>query len=227
MGLSEFEEMGFVLHFLKKDDLFVDVGANVGCFTLLASGIKKAYTIAIEPIPKTFQQLRNNLRINGLDEKIDALNIGLSDKNGTLHFTHNVSQNNHVANKNDTDTIEIGVKTLDEILKDKNPILLKIDVEGFEKAVIDGASQTLEKESLQAIIIELVGLGARYGFNEMAIHETLSNHSFLKYEYNPFNRKLTETKILGYRNTIYIKNINFVRERVLEAPTFTIFHQKF
>jgi FkbM family methyltransferase len=227
MGLSELEEMSFVLHFLQKEDLFVDVGANVGCFTLLASGIKNANTIAIEPLPKTFAYLRSNLIINDLDEKVEAFNIGLGNKKGLLRFTQNISQNNHVANENDTDTISIEVNTLDDILRDKHPILLKIDVEGFEKAVIDGATQTLKKESLQVIIIELVGLGASYGFDEREIHAIISSHGFLKYEYNPFNRKLIETKNLGYHNTIYIRNINFTQKRVLEAPKFTILHQKF
>lgn len=226
MGLSEFEEMGFVLHFLQKDDLFVDVGANVGCFTLLASGVRDAKTIAIEPLPDTFQHLRNNLIINDLDKKTEALNIGLDNKKGVLNFTQNISQNNHVAQENDTDTISVEVNTLDNILQDKQPILLKIDVEGFEKAIIDGASNTLKKESLQVVIIELIGLGSRYGFNEADIHTILSNHGFFTYAYNPLNRKLTETKNLGRYNTIYIRNINFTQKRVLEAPTFTILHQK-
>jgi FkbM family methyltransferase len=226
MGLSEFEEMSFVLHFLQKDDLFVDVGANVGCFTLLASGIKKAQTIAVEPLPKTFAYLRNNLIINDLENIVKALNIGLGDKKGSLKFTQNISQNNHVAQEDDTDTISVEIDTLDDILRDKQPILLKIDVEGFEKAVIDGALQNLKMESLQVIIIELVGLGARYGFDENEIHTIINSHGFLKYDYNPFNRKLTESKKFGYHNTIYIRNINFTQKRVEEAPTFTILHQK-
>ncbi len=226
MGLSEFEEMCFVLHFLQEDDLFVDVGANVGCFTLLASGAKRAKTIAIEPIPQNFKYLRNNLIINGLEDKVEALNIGLSDKKGFLNFTQNNSQNNHVANENDTDTIKVEVKTLDNVLKGKQPILLKIDVEGFEKAVIDGSIHTLKQKSLEVIIIELVGLGERYSFNESDIQTILSAHGFNKYEYNPFKRELIATKNLGHHNTIYIRNISFVKKRVSEAPTFTILQQK-
>jgi FkbM family methyltransferase len=226
MGLSEFEEMSFVLHFLQKDDLFVDVGANVGCFTLLASGIKKAKTIAIEPLPSTFKHLSNNLIINDLDEKVTALNIGLGDKKGYLNFTQNVSQNNHVATEIDSDTISIEINTLDNILKDKHPVLLKIDVEGFEKAVIDGAKETLKKESVQVIIIELIGLGLRYGFHESEIQTILTEHGFSKYDYNPFKRTLLETKNMGYHNTIYVKNINFALQRVQEAPIFTVLNQK-
>src|SRR5262245_43975458 len=51
-GLHEFAHMAFVLHYLERDDLFVDVGANVGSYTLLASGAVGARTIAFEPVPQ-------------------------------------------------------------------------------------------------------------------------------------------------------------------------------
>ena len=52
-GLHEFDDMAFLLHFLRPDDSFYDVGANVGSYTLLASGICKARTIAIEASANT------------------------------------------------------------------------------------------------------------------------------------------------------------------------------
>ena len=227
MGLSEFEEMSFVLHFIEKEDLFVDVGANVGCFTLLASGVKKANTIAIEPLPSTFQHLCNNLIINKLEENVEVLNIGVGAKEGSLEFTHDNSQNNHVATKNDCNTVSVQIKTLDNVLKDRNPTMLKIDVEGFERAVIDGSSETLKKESLRVVLIELVGLGARYGYDELEIQEILMSHGFKKYDYNPYKRELTETRNLGYHNTFYIRDVNFIQKRLMEAAEFTILQQKF
>ena len=226
MGLSEFEEMSFVLHFIEKEDLFVDVGANVGCFTLLASGVKKANTIAIEPLPSTFQHLCNNLTINKLEEKVEVLNIGVGAEEGSLEFTQDNSQNNHVATKNDSNTVLVQIKTLDNVLKNRNPTMLKIDVEGFERAVIDGAYETLKKESLRVVLIELVGLGARYGYDELEIQEILMSHGFKKYDYNPYQRKLTETRNLGHHNTFYIKDINFTQKRLAEASEFTILQQK-
>ena len=226
MGLSEFEEMSFVLHFIEKEDLFIDVGANVGCFTLLASGVKKANTIAIEPLPSTFQHLCNNLIINKLEENVEVLNIGMGAKEGNLEFTQHNSQNNHVATKNDSNTVSVQIKTLDNVLKDKNPTMLKIDVEGIERAVIDGCLDTLKKESLKVVLIELVGLGARYGYDELEIQEILMSHGFKKYDYNPFKRELSAAKKLGHHNTIYVKDIIFTQKRVNEAPSFTILQQK-
>ena len=62
-GLHEFHEMAFVLHFLRKNDTFIDVGANVGSYTILAA-VTGSNVISIEPIPSTFNYLKNNVSIN-------------------------------------------------------------------------------------------------------------------------------------------------------------------
>src|SRR6266567_1067236 len=53
VGLHEFIDMIFLLHFLRPGDLFLDIGANVGSYTILASGVCKARTAAFEPDPDT------------------------------------------------------------------------------------------------------------------------------------------------------------------------------
>jgi hypothetical protein len=56
-GLHEFADMAFVLHYLQPEDLFVDIGANIGSYTLLASGAVGTRTIAFEPVPQTLYQV--------------------------------------------------------------------------------------------------------------------------------------------------------------------------
>jgi len=68
-GLHEFQDMGFLLHFLRNDDLFIDVGANVGSYTILASSAIGARGIAFELIASTYKKLIENMRLNGLDHK--------------------------------------------------------------------------------------------------------------------------------------------------------------
>ena len=65
-GLQEFEEMAFLLHFLRKDDLFLDIGANIGSYTILAASSVGARTMAVEPIPITFSVLIENILLNGV-----------------------------------------------------------------------------------------------------------------------------------------------------------------
>ena len=57
LGLAEYEEMAFLIHALKKDDVFVDCGANLGLYTILASKVIGANSISYEPHPDTVKKL--------------------------------------------------------------------------------------------------------------------------------------------------------------------------
>ena len=222
-GLMEYEDMAFLLHFLRSNDLFIDIGANVGAYTILASSEINAKTIAIEPVPSTFKNLMDNILINNIQGKVNALNIGLGSKNGKLKFTKSFDSVNHVATENETDTIEVDIDTLDTILlKEQCPILLKIDVEGFETEVIKGADTTLLNKSLKAIIIELNGSGQRYGYDERQIHNKLIEYGFKPYKYNPKTRQLMELETFGTHNTIYLRDKEFVEERIKSARKIKI-----
>ncbi len=74
--LMDYEDSMFLIDSLKKDELFVDVGANLGHFSLLASGICKAKSIAIEPIKTTMDKLNRNIKLNNLTSYINFINIG-------------------------------------------------------------------------------------------------------------------------------------------------------
>jgi FkbM family methyltransferase len=214
-GLMEFADMAFLLHFLREEDLFVDIGANIGSYTILASGEIGAKSIAVEPIPATFKSLQDNIQINRLSTKVQALNIGLSSTIGKLKFTRSMDSVNHVATNTDTDTIDVNIDTLDNILlSDISPSILKIDVEGFETEVLLGAKNTLKDDNLKAIIIELNGSGQRYGYDEIKIHEMLLDYGFMIYSYDPFTRKLSIATEIGNLNTIYLRDFQFVEKRV-------------
>ncbi len=210
--------MAFLLHFLRPKDLFVDIGANVGAYTILASSEINANTIAIEPIPSTFKNLIDNILINQIQEKVKALNIGLGRENGKLKFTKSFDTINHVASENENDTIEVEIKTLDTILlTEPIPILIKIDVEGFETEVLNGGDNTLSNKSLKAIIIELNGSGQRYGYDEKQIHNKLIEYGFKTFNYKPKLRQLIEIETFGSHNTIYLRDEEFVEERIKSA----------
>lgn len=221
-GLVEFDDMGFLLHFLRPEDLFIDIGANVGVYTILASGEKKAKSISIEPIPVTFNHLTDNLSINQIQDKVTALNIGLDSKKGILKFTKSLDTVNHVAAEDEKETIDVEVSTLDTITSDKNPTLLKIDVEGFETEVLNGANETLNKKELKAIIIELNGSGERYGYDENKIYNQLTDHGFKPFSYDPINRELKQIPTYGDHNTIFIRDKEFVVDRIKNSRKIKI-----
>lgn len=221
-GLVEFEDMFFALHFLRKGDLFVDIGANVGSFTLLASAEVGAKTIAAEPLPATFLHLVQNVKINNIEPLVEAHNIGLGGQAGVLKFTQSLDTINHVARAGDTETMDVPVDTLDNLLRDKDPILLKIDVEGFETEVVRGASATLQNPSVQAVIIELNGLGSQYGYDEQEVHAQLLDFGFASCAYDPVSRQLSPAGLKGVHNTLYVRDFDLVRERLRAAPKFDV-----
>lgn len=225
-GLHEFEDMAFVLHFLRPDDLFVDVGANVGAYTVLAGAAVGAKCLSIEPIPDTFIHLMDNINLNGIWNNVEALNIGAGRENGMLEFTTSLDCTNHVVTANDkgTDTLKIKVRKLDDIVESDLPVVMKIDVEGFETEVVAGADNVLSEKSLLAVIMELNGSGKRYGYDELTLHKTMFEHGFYPFRYAPFERKLLQ---LGNSknergNTLYLRNVEKAIARVKSAPKFFI-----
>ncbi len=67
-GLHEYADMSFVLHLLRPGDLFLDVGANIGSYTILASAVCGADTIAVEPDKTTASYLSRNIAANDLED---------------------------------------------------------------------------------------------------------------------------------------------------------------
>ena len=222
-GLYSFPEMAYVLHSVLQSDLFVDIGSNIGCFTILACAVKGARGYCFEPVPSTYDRLITNLKINGLSDRVRPFNIGLSDKEGTLYFTDQNNTTNRVVRDTElnTEINKVKVKTipLDTILSEDSPTILKIDVEGYETPVLMGSKGTLAKESLNSVIIRLQGHGARYGYDEKEIFSCLRSFGFNQYNYDPFHRnlELVEETDLEPGNCIFIRNLTFARKRILEA----------
>ena len=66
-GLMEYEEMSFLLHVLRKNILFIDIGSNAGAFTILASKVIGANTIAYEPVEDSRERLKKQIQLNSIE----------------------------------------------------------------------------------------------------------------------------------------------------------------
>lgn len=208
-GLHEFADMSFLLHFLRPNDLFVDVGANVGSFTVLASGVCKARSISFEPAPETSVHLRINVKANALENLVVVHEVVVGAKADTVPFTVGLDSTNQVAKPDDQNVRLVVQARLDDILADENPNLIKVDVEGYEEEVLKGAEGTLSNKSLVAIELETVS---------EFIEETLKKHGFARMHYDPYRRLLTEKATeFPASNALFIRNAAFVRDRVRSA----------
>jgi FkbM family methyltransferase len=131
-GLHEFEDMSFLLHFLRSEDMFIDIGANVGSYTILASAHIGAKSISFEPHPATFQRLMDNIRINNILDKVVPYNEGLGNSETQLFFTDKLDTANYISEKENTDTIKVNVRKLESKISSLEKItLLKMDEEGY------------------------------------------------------------------------------------------------
>ncbi len=224
MGLPAFEDMSFMLHLLNDEDLFGDVDANVGTYTVLASGVRGAKSVVVEPISTTVEALRLNIAINGLDHLVDILEIGVGAEAGELEFSTDKDCANHVV-QNGTGC-RVPVLPLDEIFAARTPVLLKIDVEGFETNVIKGGQRLLKDTTLKAVIIEMNVCGERYGFDVQALDSEMRGLGFTSFLYDAWSRKLTSANPKYLLNTIYVRDLAFVEHRLRAAKPFQILHHQ-
>jgi FkbM family methyltransferase len=227
-GLPEFWEMGFALHLLREGDLFVDCGANVGTYSVAVAVAAGASCIAIEPVPATYAALLANVALNQLGGRVTCLNVALGSASATLRMTSAHDSGNHVLDDRVEDesggAIEVPSRTLDEALAGRNPTLIKIDVEGYESAVLDGAAAALASPELLAVILELNGGGQRFGTPDRVVHARMLGLGFETFSYSALTRTLTslgrQQSRLG--NTVYVRHEGRVRERLRTAPAFSI-----
>lgn len=221
-GLHEPDEMAFVLHALRPGDLFADIGANVGSYTVLAAGAVGANVICAEPLPDTFDHLMTNIRVNHLDALVDAHCCGISDHAGELSFTAGLDTMNRVARPDEgLPTRTVPVVTLDELCKDRCPAVMKIDVEGHELPVLDGASRVLASPELKAIVMETNGAGQRYGVSDDVIIDRLRASGFTPCRYDWQSRTVAPVA-RGANNTIFIRDPEAMARTCQESRRYTL-----
>jgi FkbM family methyltransferase len=220
-GLHEFSDMAFVLHYLKPDDLFVDVGANVGSYTLLASGAVGTRTIAFEPVPQTLARLRANCDANGIGSRVDIREICVGASTGTVAFSTNAdTMNSIVANNATRPSIQVPLRRLDAEVEEP-PILIKIDAEGSDDDVLAGATALLSGERPLALLIETLG-GGTFGCNKNETIKRLVQFGFERCSYEPQTRAVELTAAAPANNYLFIRDMAFARRRVQAAQRFDL-----
>ena len=226
VGLAEYEDMGFLLHCLRPDDLFVDIGANVGTYSVLASGVVGARTIAFEPIDRACDAFVENMRLNQIEGRVDLRRLALGRQPGHVRFTVDLDAVNHVATSDepaDQPVIEVPVGCLDTELAGRAPAVVKIDVEGFESEVVAGGREILRAPSVVAVIAEANNSGARYGKTDDVLIDMLRDMDFTMVSYDPTPRTLRPRTADGRAgNIVFVRDVEAVAQRLTDAPAFRV-----
>ena len=222
-GLHEVAEMGFVLHMLRPGDHFLDVGANVGSYTVLAGGAVGARVTAVEPVPATFGALLRNVALNGLGERVRCCQAGLSEQRGTLRFSIDLDTMNHVlADGEVCPSVEVPVFPMDDLVASDAPSLIKMDVEGHELAVLRGARATMAGPGVLAVVMEISdGSARRYGARAAELFMSMREFGYSPFRYDPFKRRLMDWAG-GTANAIFVRDRAAVEARLDSAPVFRL-----
>lgn len=230
--LPDFDELVFALHLLRPGDLFVDVGANQGGWTLTMAG-HGASVIAFEPVPLTRERLLDNVDRNPAEirRRIRVLATGLSDQTGQASFTTDLDAGNHHVRDQagmSQDLITVELARADEILRDTSPVLIKIDVEGEELAVLKGARTILAKPGLVALVMETFRPHNYAQASLIAAECILREHGFRPMAYDPWRRELWPLvkPADGGQNTIYVRDQARVSAHLRAAGHIRVFGEE-
>ena len=214
-GLMEFSDMAFFMHFLRPGDLFLDIGSNVGTYTIISSKVCGAHTCAFEPDAGTRAMLDDNIRANRIDSLVSVAETALGSVDGQIAFTVGLGPMNRVATSIDLLQQNVEISRLDSALTGQHPVAAKLDVEGFELEVLRGGRNTLSDPSLLALEIETVAPEAA---------ELLHRAGFERFYYDPFARLLSRAPNgLPWNNQLFLRNAEEIQRRLLEAPTREIY----
>ena len=172
----EIDNINFIYknNFFDKSFIFVDIGCNIGIYTLLIGNKFKncKQIISIEPIFNTFKRLRSNVKINKIENITTLLNIALSNRDGKAKM-RSVSKHNQIQLSkfeiNETGDVDVETKVFDNLYKfEKEYIFIKCDVEGHEIKTLEGMKSTLYKNNC---LIQIEIFSRNYKKTERMLNE--------------------------------------------------------
>jgi len=214
-GVHEWEELQFCLRYLRPGDHFVDVGANVGVFsTLIGTRLPGVRITAIEPFPPVREDLEANLALNDL--KITVVDSAVSDSAGEATFE---VLDRDVLNRLAPDGaperrgISVPVTTLDELVGDDPPALIKIDVEGSELLVMQGARRLLS-DAAPVLLFEHAGHSQHFGITPAQVRAFLGGLGYSIHLLDGHLTPWTSDELPPTPNVIACRDVGSVRARL-------------
>ncbi|MBC8251296.1 MAG: FkbM family methyltransferase [Candidatus Nitrosopelagicus sp.] len=217
-------EMKIIKENVTSGDNVIDVGANIGIFTLSFSKSVSTYgkVFSFEPEPKNFEVLKKNISINNI-ENVILENLAVSNQKGVTklfisenHGAHSIF--NQTTHKTTGKTIDIKTIRLDDYFEKKSIgkiSFVKIDVEGVEYEVLKGMNDILEKNESIKLLIEFIPEQLLdFGTEPRRLLEFLKEKKFSIYffDYNDSHlKKLNDIKQMIRENGIGV-NIFCKRE---------------
>jgi len=206
--VHDYEDLSFVRAYLRPDDLFVDVGANIGVYSLWASETQGVDIVAFEPSTATHPRAVENVQLNGLSDRIQVRRKAVGFEPGAIRFTTGQGAQNRVMGAGDeegSDSELVEQTTLDLELGSQVPTLIKLDVEGGEIDALRGGWVTITRYR-PALIVEVNdpdGLAA-----------VLEELGYQTWSYDPERRTLSPATPTLHANVLALADVDAARARL-------------
>ncbi len=157
----------FVYKHIKDYNVFIDIGANIGTYSILL--VDKGLTgYAFEPVISNYDALVKNIKLNNIENKVTTFPFALGAEKRKAGFTfdpintgasHLTANDDFLERVNNPEFVDIDIVPFDEIssnlnIKTDDKVFIKIDVEGMEPHVLKGASKFLKKHPNILIVLE-------------------------------------------------------------------------
>ena len=176
-----------VLQTLNSDDVFYDIGANVGTYTCFAGQhVDDGNVIAFEPHPANVERLRENAALN--DIQLEVLSVALSNERGVSELDVSGGEDRagvgtHSLSTGDTErSIEIDMVEGDRLIEEERippPTVIKVDVEGAEQLVLEGLLSAIQDDRCHTVYCEVhPDRISKFGGSEDDLRELLSERGY-------------------------------------------------
>jgi FkbM family methyltransferase len=218
-GIIDFNQISFICHTLDKNTTFVDVGSNLGEYSIAAAKVTGVNCISFEPDQESFKKMQNIVNINNCQERIECHNKAVSYKSRQVMFTTGLDSLNHIEDNLYTFTSrKVEAVCLDDVLDSSKKYLVKIDTEGHELQVLMGMLNLFKEKSILALIVEV---------NDSETHKFLIQQNFIPIDYLPLKREFVVLKGISEltHDTIYVINYEYL-SRLKYGKKFYVHHGK-
>ena len=164
-GTAEPQEQAALAHYLKADDVFYDIGANIGFFAVLAARLvgSSGRVYAFEPNPACSSQVRRNADLNGFSH-VEVVEAAVSSTSGHARLRLGGTNLSSAIAGESEPGIDVALISVDDFMRDKSPrppALVMIDVEGAEIEVLRGMRETISRHR-PVIMCEVHWIGEQF-----------------------------------------------------------------
>lgn len=220
-GYHEVTEQLFVNSYVRAGDVVVDVGANVGVYSV-PCGVLGACVAAVEPSSQAQRALRHNIALNGLGELVKVFPVALAAHDGSGALTTHLDVANRLEAPGTSAGLEtVEVRALDSLLSEvsswigeKRIALVKVDCEGYDEDVLRGAAGTIARHRPVVIVESWEG--------GQGIRSLMAEHGYRVYRFDHRSAELVEFSLSwsGQANFIAVPDdqVAGVADRLAERP---------